>query len=243
MPRGSDFTARWSEGAWAEAQVIQALNAEPGIIAVQFGITDGTAFWSIREMAARQLPDQSQHGKRPDVLVFRSSDLTDAETVAIQYLLLQSDDDAELLAKKATLAIECEFSPYNYKHRLANYGKELSFTIKDEDLKPLETWQEYFDVRLGIAQVYLDMSYFLPFETLTNGIASGAIRKQIERAYNKPVYYPRMSTGILFAEFEKMPEITGEVNLDIYGKYTALRRVTGGILVVTQVMLNYIDGI
>jgi hypothetical protein len=55
MPRGSDFEARWTEGAWAETKIIDALNAQPELLAVQFGITDGTAYWSSKEMEARDL--------------------------------------------------------------------------------------------------------------------------------------------------------------------------------------------
>jgi hypothetical protein len=240
MPRGSDFQARWTEGYWAETRILAALNAHPSLLAVQFGITDGTAFWSAREMAARQLPNQTRHGKRPDILVFRKSDLSLLERAAAKKLLLKDDQHAEPLARRAILAIESEFSPYAYKHRLAEYGAELSFTIKDEDLQPLRKWQRRFGVPLGIVQCYLDSSYFLPFKTLLNGIRSGSIRKQIERSYNKPVYYPRMSTGISFATFSNQPKIAAVVILDKYGKYTAIREVTGGILKLTPEMRNLV---
>jgi hypothetical protein len=148
----------------------------------------------------------------------------------VKGLLFQSDDEAETLARQAILAIESEFSPYAYKHRLAGYGKQLSFTIKDEDLSPLVQWQTHFDVPLGIVQCYLDSAYFLPFTTLLAGIKDGTIRKKMERAYNKPVYYPPMSKGIDFGGFSKPPGIAAEVFLDKYGKYTAIRKVTGGAL-------------
>ena len=181
-------------------------------------------------MAARNLPDQNQHGKRPDILVFRKADLSGNELKAVNDLLFQSDDDAEELARCATLAIESEFSPYAYSHRLAEYGKELSFTIKDEDLGPLTKWQEHFEVPLGIAQCYLDSTYFLPFATLLAGIKDGSIKKKMERTYNKPVYYPPMSKGITFGKFSDPPKIAAKVILDKYGKYTAIRIVTGGVL-------------
>jgi hypothetical protein len=52
MPRGSDFEARWTEGAWAEARILEALNVVPELISVQFGITEGTAYWSSRATPA-----------------------------------------------------------------------------------------------------------------------------------------------------------------------------------------------
>jgi hypothetical protein len=236
MPRGSDFEARWTEGAWAELQVLEAVNAESDLFAVQFGITDGTAFWSLREMEARDLPDQSGHGKRPDILVFRRNDLPDADVAAAGKLMLLSDKEADSLAQCAVMAVETEFSPYAYKHRLEQYGKELSFTIKDEDLRPLTTWHEHFFIPLGIVQVYLDSTYFLSFDTLLEGISAGTIRKQHERAYGKAVYYPPMSTGIPFAEYVEFPTIEAEVILDKYGKYTAYRKVIGGKLHLTEGM-------
>lgn len=230
MPRGSDFEARWKEGSWAELRILEALNREAGLIAVQFGITDGTAFWSLREMEARDLPNQNQHGKRPDILVFQKDNLSAKEMQAVEQLVFQSDEDAEDLTRRAIMAVESEFSPYAYKYRLEQYGKQLSFTIKEEDLAPLVSWQKYFKVPLGIVQCYLDSSYFLSFQTLQRGIKSGAIPRQWERNYGKWVYYPSMSQGIPFADFSQSPKITAEVILDKYGKYTAYRKVTGGSL-------------
>lgn len=242
MPRGSDFEARWTEGAWAETKIIEAINDQPDLLAVQFGITDGTAFWSSKEMAERdlKLPDQHQHGKRPDVLVFRRSKLSNKEIAEAQELLLKSDADAEPLAKKASLAIESEFSPYAYKHRLELYKKELSFTIKDEDLAPLKKWHKHFAVPLGIVQVYFDSSYFLAFQSLIDGIDGGTIKGQIERAYKKLVYYPKMSTGIAFGEYVEAPTMKAENILDKYGKYTPLRKVEGGRIKLTDDMRKII---
>ncbi len=242
MPRGSDFEARWTEGAWAEKLILDALNGLPQLLAVQFGITEGTAFWSSKDMAARNLPDQTQHGKRPDILIFRRQHMRNSELSEVAELVLMPDKDAEKLARKASLAIESEFSPYDYKHRLKEYKKELSFTIKDEDLKPLKKWRRHFEVPLGIVQVYFDSTYFLAFQSLIDGIRDGTIKKQIERAYKKPVYYPRMSLGIPFAEYLSAPTIRGDVIRDKYGKYTPLRKVEGGKMKLTSEMQKILIG-
>jgi hypothetical protein len=84
-------------------------------------------------------------------------------------------------------------------------------------------------VPLGIVQCYLDSSYFLPFETLLEGIKSGTIKRKIERSYNKPVYYPHMR--ITFAEFSDLAKISAKVILDKYGKYTAYRKLKRALLV------------
>ena len=131
------------------------------------------------------------------------------------------------------MAIESEFSPYSYHHRLQSYEKELSFTIKDEDFHPLLNWQTYFSVPLHIAQVYLDSSYILPFTTLVKGINDGSIKKKTERNYNKTVYYPKMSVGAPMANFVEVPRISSKVTLDRYGKYTCSRVVNGGKLELT----------
>jgi len=144
MPRGSDFEARWNEGSWAEHLIIAAFNDIPEILAVQFGITDGTAYTSTAAMTARGLPVQNQHGKRPDILVFHKDQISFEEIEELQRIVVMSDDHADQLVYKALLAVEAEFSPYAYQHRLETYGKELSFTIKDEDLKPRQVWQNFF---------------------------------------------------------------------------------------------------
>ncbi len=236
MPRGSDFEARWNEGVWAERRIIEALNREPDLHAVPFGISDGTAFWSSADMAARDLPDQSLHGKRPDVLVFRTALLSPEERAMVDQLGLMPDETAEAFARKAIMAIESEFSPYAYQHRLEQYEKGLSFTIKDEDLAPLRQWQEQHEVPLYIAQIFLDSSYCLPFQTLLDGVAGGTIKPKLEKAYNKVVYYPPMSAGLLFGSFVEPPTIEARVILDKYGKYTAFRSVEGGLLELTPEM-------
>lgn len=240
MPRGDDFTARWTEGAWAELKILEALNRESNLIAVQYGITDGEAFWSSHAMAARELPDQTAHGKRPDVLVFERSKLTADELALVQRVYELDDPSCEAIVRKARLAIESEFSPYNYGHRLENYGVELSFTIKEEDLEPTKKWRDHFGVEIGITQVFLDRAYLLPVGTLLEGIANGSIKRSFERSYRKYVYYPRMSRGIEFGVYQAEPTITAEVILSKHGKYTAFRRVTGGSLNLTPEMLDFI---
>lgn len=238
MPRGSDFTARWSEGAWAELKIIDAINSITDLIAVQYGITDGEAFWSTRDMAARNLPDQSQHGKRPDILVFDRSEITPEELAIVENVYGLDDAACEAVVRKAKFAIESEFSPYNYAHRLEQYGKGLSFTIKDEDLLPILRWKAHFGVEVGIVQIFLDSAFILTAQSLEDGIKDGTIKKTVERSYNKEVYYPPMSRGVVFGKFSRMPTIAAEVILDKYGKYTPFRKTTGGELVLSDESLK-----
>lgn len=234
MPRGSDFTARWTEGAWAELRILEALNAEPRLVAVQYGITSGEAFWSVRDMQARELPDQTLHGKRPDILVFDRAGITDEELAIVEKVCELDDHSCEAVVRKAKLAIESEFSPYDYGYRLQQYGKELSFTIKEEDLEPTKSWRTHFGVEVGIVQIFLDSAFMLPVGDLLSGIADGSIKRTFERSYSKHVYYPRMSRGIVFGTFADRPVIAAEATLDKYGKYTAHRKVTGGALTISD---------
>lgn len=234
MPRGTDFTARWSEGAWAEERIAEAINREPEFIAVQYGITDGEAFWSVGEMEARNLPDQWRHGKRPDILVFERSRLSEEEQGLIRKVCELDDTDCEDLVRKASFAIESEFSPYDYAHRLKEYGKHLSFTVKEEDLQPTANWRKHFRIEVGIVQLFLDSAHMLTVGQLLAGIADKSIPRTIERSYNKPVYYTPMHRGEVFGDFEERPSITAEMILDKYGKYTPFRRVGGGLLQLTD---------
>ena len=242
MPRGTDFEARWTEGFWAEQRITDALNAERNLLAVQFGITDGTAFRSSREMQSRDLPVQNTYGKRPDILNFQRDTLSGQELDAAKQLVTMSDDDAEPLVERALLAIESEFSPYDYAHRLTEYGKELSFTVKEEDLEPLCIWADHFPVPLGIVQVYTESAFFLSLDALRAGIADGSIKRKIEGSYNKPVYYPKMSSGFPFATFKAKPTVGAVVILDKYGKYTPVRKVEGGELELSPEMRALVEG-
>jgi hypothetical protein len=163
--------------------------------------------------------------------VFDLSAMEEDERDLIDRIYELPDAEADPIVPKAILAIESEFSPYDYGHRIREYGKELSFTLKDEDLQPLRRWVETFGgVQLGLVQVYLDSAFYLSFATLSAGIADGTIKRQRERAYNKDVYYPSMSKGIPFASFTHRPVVAADILLDKYGKYTPFRKVTGGLL-------------
>ena len=230
MPRGSDFTARWAEGAWAEKQIVQAFHQSSTHVAVQYGITSGEAFRSSRDMVARDLPVQGSHGKRPDILIFDRSHISDEEIGRAVDIRLLGDAACDDLVHKAVFAIESEFSPYAYHHRLAQYGEELSFTVKEEDLLPILTWSRHFKIEVGIVQLFLDSAYMLPVSKLSDGIANGLVKRHIERSYNKPVYYTRMSQGMVFGEFITYPTISADLILDRFSKYTPFRHVTGGDL-------------
>lgn len=83
---------------------------------------------------------------------------------------------------------------------------------------------------MGIVQLFLDSAYILPVSKLSDGIANGSVKRHIERSYNKPVYYARMSQGAVFGEFMTHPTISADLILDRYGKYTPFRHVAGGDL-------------
>lgn len=242
MPRGSDFTARWSEGAWAEIKIIEAINDFPPFLAVPFGISDGEAFRSIRAMEARELPNQLRHGKRPDVLVFDRSKLSAEEVEATHKVYELDDDDCENIVRKARLAIEGEFSPYQYAHRMREYGKGLSFTIKEEDLQPTLDWRDHYRVEVGIAQVFYDEAYLIFLQNLESGIADGSIKRKMESSYNKPVYYPPMKRGLIFGTFVENPKISADLLLDKYGKLTPFRKTEGGRIAISEALKRILNG-
>lgn len=118
--RGSDFLMRWSQGAWSEERLTQAVNETDEYFALPYGPT-GTApdddvrafelyFERLEAAGLGQL-------KRPDLLIFRKSDQMIVDTVVqrlggneeLPFVVEEHPEMQQLLAR-SVVAIECENS-------------------------------------------------------------------------------------------------------------------------------------
>lgn len=144
--RGSDFLMRWSQGAWSELRMKEAVNQSGRFYALPYGPSGAAPDHDPREAELYFLRlEQAGLGrvKRPDLLIFRISDKDEVESVvreiagiqtttandfekAIVELPFTPEDNSPIqsLIGKALLAVECENSLWVAK-KMPAYGQPL----------------------------------------------------------------------------------------------------------------------
>ncbi|HZS06972.1 MAG TPA: AccI family restriction endonuclease [Blastocatellia bacterium] len=146
--RGSDFLMRWSQGAWSELRLKEAVNRTGRFYALPYG-PSGAAPDNDPRKAELYFLRLEQAGigkvKRPDLLLFRESDRKTVEEIVLKIAAeaegFSAGDDIEKaitelpftpedhpliqsLLSKASLAIECENSLWVAK-RMPLYGQPM----------------------------------------------------------------------------------------------------------------------
>jgi len=201
--RGSDFLMRWSQGVWSEKRLIQAVGETGRYVAVPYGPSGTAPDNDVRafELYFERL-EKAGLGtlKRPDLLIFGADDspLVEeaiAELGGIEELpfTAESDRRMELLISKAVIAVECENSLWVAK-QMPFFGSTLSpqrrlggklglkktavlptVILKEQDRKPLVSWQDENHLPIHIWHVFFDLAFGLALSTAEGLINSGEI--------------------------------------------------------------------
>lgn len=201
--RGSDFLMRWSQGVWSEEGVIQAVNSTNEFFAIPYGPSGTAPDDDVRtfELYFERLEAAGLgKNKRPDLLVFKTSSraIVDALVCSIggigelPFTPEDSDKMRELLAH-ALLAVECENSLWKGRI-MPDYGVELkpqrrmggklglkknavlpTLILKEEDRKPLQTWQDANKIPIHIWHVFYDMAFGISLDRAQDLIEQGLI--------------------------------------------------------------------
>lgn len=187
--RGSDFLMRWSQGVWSEERIIQAVNQTTNYYAIPYGPSGTAPDKDIREFELYfERLDKAGLGKvkRPDLLIFCKSDKSIVDDTirsigGIQELpfTLESEITMKTLLNKAIIAVECENSLWK-ANLMPNFGFELTpqrrlkgklglkksavlptIIIKEEDRKPLLSWQNNNNVNIHVWHAFYDKAYGL----------------------------------------------------------------------------------
>lgn len=204
--RGSDFLMRWSQGAWSEHRVIEAVNDTEEFFALEYGPSGTAPDNDVRafELYFERL-DKAGLGniKRPDLLIFKKDDKPKVEKFVRELggkeeLPFTPENDLKDLLSYALLAIECENSLWRSKV-MPDYGKPLTpqkrlegkpglkktavvptVIIKEEDRQPLEKWQDSQPIKIHIWHVFFDQAYGLPLDQANHLIDAGLIQPTIQ---------------------------------------------------------------
>jgi hypothetical protein len=201
--RGSDFLMRWSQGAWSEERLMQAVNESEDFFTIPYG-PSGTApdddprefelyFERLEKAGLGQI-------KRPDLVVFRERD-KEAVNKVIEKLggvrelpfTPEDDRDVESLLSKALMAVECENSLWRAR-RMPDYNATLrpqkrmggryglkknavlpTVIVKEEDRTPLKMWQANTRVPIHVWHVFFDEAYGISLDRIEELINNGQI--------------------------------------------------------------------
>ncbi len=172
--RGIDFEHRFNTSRWAEDLLLSGLNALGGeYVCIRLGLsqTSGDGVSLLDDKAV----------KEPDLLVFRTRDLTREERSRLLATDLTrltasqicADVGLKKLVRRAVMAIEVEFSPYKASEmkgrhwqkrtpqalarkvpKHANPPTAPNIWVKLEDLPRLRAWQAWFEVPVWIVHVF-----------------------------------------------------------------------------------------
>jgi len=211
-PRGFDFLARWSQGAWAESKVIETINASE-FLAVHYGPSRGDPV-GYREFAAwKKFFEEYQlkletRGKRPDLLLFRKDSFEREPDRSLAQRLSDLDDEqCAKLVRLSKAGLEVETSLWKARKALAQ-GTPLSFTVKDEDMERLTQWQGAYNKPLLIVQVFYDGAYIISYDVVKELIAQRRVKRaKKDRKTGKLTYKIPLSFGSEFATLVEAPLI------------------------------------
>jgi hypothetical protein len=261
--RGSDFLMRWSQGMWSEERLMQAVNATGKYFALPYGPSGTAPDNDVRafELYFERL-EKAGLGtiKRPDLLIYHVQDKAHIESVVQQLnglseLPFTPENDAKMqnILQHAVVAVECENSLWRAK-LMPNYATPLTpqkrlngrmglkkaavlptIIIKEEDRKPLRTWQQERKIPIHIWHAFFDEAYGISLADAENLIVQGDIEptKQVfqspggatsEKVIYKIYYRYAYPLATIIAE----PQLVADSITDKNGHILPYVRFVGG---------------
>jgi len=261
-PRGIDFLINWSMGSWSEDRVLEAINDTGRYIAVRYGISRVGPF-SFEEYAKyyqRLRQRVYLHGKRPDLIVF---DLNTYQKLKqelgsiVDNLMDVPDNEADTVVKEALFGVEVEVSKWHvgkmleYQEKQGKRRRKSSimgptFTIKEEDIKPLIRWVTDFNKEIVVVQTFYDRAYAITFSDVRNLIerkeSIEGVKAEVDKKTKKMTcYISCLKYGILFGEFNPIPSVQGKVLIDEKGQLWPMVEFVDGKLIITEEGLKLLD--
>lgn len=164
--RGDDFAINQRQGSWAERLF---LSYRGPVRFVHFGLSDPVA-----PADPAYGPTRRKHrcmllleGKRPDLLVFETATIEASGKVPTWADELLSKHEVAFLRSKALAGLEIKSSLYHYgrrqQYRATSGAPDLSITVKEEEFRDLERWENKHDTPIVIMQVFVDRIYFMSY--------------------------------------------------------------------------------
>ncbi|HZL77635.1 MAG TPA: hypothetical protein VFC17_02200 [Candidatus Limnocylindrales bacterium] len=171
--RGIDFEHKFKTSRWAEDLLLKSLRAQTELVMIRFGLS--------KVKAAHEVKYDKSLGKEPDLLIYKTADLTELEQKILEAGDLSEEGREKLrlggelhfIIAKASAAIEVEFSPYKASEMKGRFWKPKTaeqwerrplknanppiapnIWVKEEDLSRLNGWENEFGVPILIAHLF-----------------------------------------------------------------------------------------
>jgi hypothetical protein len=192
--RGQGFAVNQSQGYWAE-QLLR--NYIGSVQFVGFGLSDPTNPGDAHYDAIRRKHRYIllTEGKRPDLLAFPQ--LFYVAHMAIDDWANRplTPEDRHTLSSDAVAAVEIKSSLQNYTRYQdyrdnSNGARNLSITIKDEELLDMDEWQQTNPLPpILIAQVFVDAVYCASYANFREEMGSGRVRTKRDDKTGKVTHF------------------------------------------------------
>lgn len=224
----SEFLANRALGDWAEGRLALALSSAltpRGYSVLKYGNSDDIVAGDPRfpEFYDKYQDELASHGKRPDLLIFKTTDTDPSWAGSIANLELSALKD---IAGRAVAAIEVRSSK-TFALKYAEYRRQehedkpssktplvCSFTPKIEDLRLVNRWLQYYSVPHFYVQVFFDSIYGISFEAILEILGStesGLFTIQKNRNnQEKPTIHIPVTAGVQLATLTR-PEFSAKV--------------------------------
>jgi hypothetical protein len=223
-PRGLDFYVKWSVGNWAELVALrfcrEVLSERLGVTAFRYGYSSGRIVRNLKEFeeVERERRKLEKFGKRPNLLLYDRR-FAEERRSELEELVRKPDDEVTQLVGSTLAAAEVEMSLWSVKRA----RKKLSFTVKQEDVAPLERWRNRFRIPIIVFQVFMDELHFAPLDTI---LREGKLRE--DRTTKKLTYwYPIMREKSRLADIEDV-EVEARLEFDEKGRLVVFPIISGG---------------
>jgi len=251
------FLSTIAQGMWAEEKLMEAINSSPGLRAIKYGqsrynheLISSKEAW--KKYVTKVYSQMSKFGKRPDILIFEKDD-----NVLIglpQDISEKNEEEIKHVVFKSLAGIECRSSSYYYDEYIkarVKEGKELSITVKQEDIERLIKWRETYcgSKPLFYLQLFFDKGFFISLDRILEIIKQAKITKiknyryEVDRKTGKATHFIGMShakTGLIAVE---SPEVVAESIKAWDGKVYAIRTPKGGKFELTKEFIEVLSSL
>jgi hypothetical protein len=201
--RGIDFKQKFNTSRWAEDLLIRSLDDALGVKTVRYGI-------STYVPEGEELVYGNSKYKEPDLLVFKDETLSQKEKQLLGDGLLDWKERTALgkaglddLLKRAFVALEIEFSPYQAKEMKERHWKMRTpekwdarplkhakpptapnIWVKEEDIEKLNAWETDYGIPIAVAHFFDQEAFAVALEKVSafrnKYMAEGADQKKLQ---------------------------------------------------------------
>lgn len=235
------FLSTIAQGMWAEEKLMEAINSTSQLIAIKYGqsrynheLISNKEAW--KKYVTKVYSQMSKFGKRPDILIFRREDIS---TDLPQDISERDEEEIKDIVFKSIAGIECRSSSYYYDEYVkarGREGKELSITVKEEDIERLIKWRKTYcgSKPLFYLQLFFDKGFFISFDRVLEIIAQAKTRKiehyrfAVDRKTGKATHFIGMSHAKVCLIAIEYPKVVAKSIKAWDGKVYAIRTPEGG---------------